>query len=291
MYKVAVSNSVRACANSTAFIVTIIIYFFFRKLFLKNLLLKCDIVEKQCLKFIMMTGHIEMDTPNKSNTVSACNSSIELSGNEFNGETNVATLDVTSEEINCNSKTWPSLVFADHSPKQARAGLGERQRSETWTYGLSNKQIKPIENDLNNKKVDDESNAQRHSFSPNTQQKTETARNKHLLSIPKKAEKGGNVKFSSENDNSFLSNQAKVSTVPNGCEASLSEDEAFSEFTDINLSRSCISPVPEQVRQDDEEKIAVGSASPTFRRQTMGSIFDWLVVTKSNYHISSISKL
>ena len=85
----------------------------------------------------LWTIHLKIILPTNNSEHTSITSEILFPTNNSE-HTSIATLDVTSEEIYCNQRSWSSIPsFQTESSKTQDFDQKERKRSETWTYGLS----------------------------------------------------------------------------------------------------------------------------------------------------------
>ena len=89
-----------------------------------------------------MTVQSVMDKFYQNDTAFANGNEIEFV--DLSESTSVATLDVTSEEINCNQRVWGSGINSDVAANLKVNCLDQRvkNRSKTWSSGLSDEESK-----------------------------------------------------------------------------------------------------------------------------------------------------
>ena len=216
----------------------------------------------------MMTGQIKMDNSTSEN-VNGVNSSNEESLHHDKLEDNgVATLDVTSEEIYCNQKGWSSSpVFPNEPTVIEEENPVERERSRTWTSGLSEH--------VTNKKLSlNGKNSLRENLQTSEHQQLSgnPASEKEVLPVETTSLQ---MQTMSTLDCDSLS---ITGSIPNG---SISEKhkitvDDMSGFTDVSLARSItsIEDKEESVVESINEKAST-AVEVQSRKHTLGSIFEW----------------
>jgi len=228
----------------------------------------------------MMTGQIRMDITTADNATVVDNAADMIFPNNFE-DVNVATLDVTSEEIYCNQKGWssiPSLQTDSTNVKEAEPR--ERKRSKTWTYGLSS-QVSSKSSAHNGSEASKEKFhlGELRRFS-NPDRKSD---NNEVLAVDNTSSKIQDKSLSNFSTRSITSSGTVI--FPNGSipnQPTLTVQD-MSGFSDVSLAQSNTSVEnKDECTKDSHCEDAVSSFEVQSRKHTLGSLFEWYVLRLLN---------
>lgn len=230
-----------------------------------------------------MTGLSMMDKAHENVTSFANGNDIDFV--DLSEASNVATLDVTSEEINYNPRSWGSRVDTNKWNLK-NFDSNERKRSETWSSGLSD--------EIDKQKVEENAKA-RTIKNPKNMSATEKRRSSTPISCeisPTHAISQENINNLSEvltNDKKMAARKAlpelstfKKKSLSNGsinntgdCPEVGEECDDLAGFMDINLGKSNSTVNMKIHTQAEHTKPSPASGKKQTRKATFSYIFDW----------------